>query len=199
MFLCSRLLPATSDLFLPLSIFMPFHTFCLIRLPSFSVIPLTIIELSKIFVIFQFLSFRLLIESTFKNQIMRPRERIARYVADRMEIGWRLPSWITRSSTNLQQNEKTVNFSKINLLASCGLLDRKFNFETLEFESSLRHRLWSLLVLIVQETYSISLYASNFFAREDPIQLLLGSPYVYIEEGLTRSVMGTVGLIAVSA
>lgn len=123
---------------------------------------------------------------------------MASYVADRMErcISFelvdrqRLQSCVTwlsqfrskfgfrRTPTNqkkMQQDEETVTFSKLNLLASCGLLDRKFNFETLQFESSLRHLLWSYLVLIVQETYILSLYWSTFFEREDPIQLLIGS------------------------
>lgn len=97
----------------------------------------------------------------------------------------------------MQQNEKPVEFSKLDFLVSCGLLDRKFNFQTLQFESSLRRRLRSVLVLAVQESFLVSFYLSPFFEREDPIQLAIGNPYNYLDSGPKRFV-GVMGLIVVS-
>lgn len=84
----------------------------------------------------------------------------------------------------MQQNEKTeiAKFSKLDLLASCGLLDRKFNYASGEFESSLRYRLWSYLVLIAEVTFLLPLYVSPFFGKQDIIQLWIGSPVMPFPE-----------------
>ena len=81
----------------------------------------------------------------------------------------------------MQQNEKPVEFSKLDFLASCGLLDRKFNFEALRFESSLSRRLRSFLVLAVQETFLVSFYVSPFFENHDLWQLAIGSPVILFQ------------------
>ena len=97
----------------------------------------------------------------------------------------------------MQQNEKTAKFSKLDFLNTCGLLDRKFNFETLRFEGSLRQRLGSYLGLVSHVKIFLSFYVSTLYERHDNIQLLIGSVYNYLPPG-PKNFMGYNGLILVS-
>ena len=65
-------------------------------------------------------------------------------------------------------------FNKVNFLQNWGLLNGRFNFDTLRFE-----RPWSLrfrcdVLAFFKAAVPIKLVVSLFFEREDEIQLLIG-------------------------
>ena len=72
-------------------------------------------------------------------------------------------------------------FNKIKFLESVGLLDQRFNFERLKFESSLYLRLKSYLILVYQLSFILKFFVSTFFEKEDIVQLWIGSPFNYLD------------------
>lgn len=70
-------------------------------------------------------------------------------------------------------------FSKVRLFQLLGLLARKFNSETLEFEPSWPLRVWFVGSLLSKSLFEIKLFVSNFFARNSRTQLFIGSLFNY--------------------
>ena len=65
-------------------------------------------------------------------------------------------------------------FSKVSLLQSLGLLNRKFNFETMMFERSLTLDLILCVTLISKPVFAFKPLISYFFPRSDNVQLFVG-------------------------
>lgn len=98
------------------------------------------------------------------------------------------------NSTDSQQAKKpNVNspkkFSKVKLLQILGLLSRKFNYETSEFESSRSLRLVSYLSVISTQMYCMKFLVSCFFPRNHISQLFIGSVFNYLT-GQTKLLIG---------
>lgn len=71
-------------------------------------------------------------------------------------------------------------FSKLTFLQYQGLLSKKFNYETMEFESSLLLRFVFCLTVISKALFGFKPLISWFFPQRDPIQLCIGSIYNYL-------------------
>ena len=69
------------------------------------------------------------------------------------------------------------DFSKIRLLQTLGLLSRKFNYVTLEFETSGSFRLiiYTVVSLVSKPLFTIKMFISNFFPKTHIAQLYIGS------------------------
>lgn len=65
-------------------------------------------------------------------------------------------------------------FNKLRVLEGLGLVHRRFNYATLKFEESLKHRIWATVMGFLLSTAGLKYYASKFWPREDPIQLKIG-------------------------
>ena len=68
-------------------------------------------------------------------------------------------------------------FSKVKLLQMLGLLDKQFNLQTFEFESSLSLRFLFYLSLISKPPSTFKPLISCFFPRNSRIQLFIGSVF----------------------
>ena len=62
-------------------------------------------------------------------------------------------------------------FNKVEFLISVGLLNAKFNYETLKFERSAYLRWKCYLNTLLKASFPFKMFFSVFFAREDLIQL----------------------------
>ena len=87
---------------------------------------------------------------------------------------------MSSTSAEIQQTKKPAmdpskKFSKIKLLQSLGLLSRKFNPETSEFESSLSLSLFFWASMISREWFIFKLPVSYFFPKHSSIQLIVVS------------------------
>ena len=69
------------------------------------------------------------------------------------------------------------DLSKIKLLQTLGLLSRKFNYVTLEFETSGSFRLifYTVVSLVSKPLFTIKMFISNFFPKTHIAQLYIGS------------------------
>lgn len=74
-------------------------------------------------------------------------------------------------------------FNKIQFLEILGLLHRKFNNETLEFEPSWPLRLWFIVSMLSKALLEMKLFTSIFFPRNSIYQLLIGSFFNYVPTG----------------
>lgn len=80
------------------------------------------------------------------------------------------------SNLEIQANSFDMNqFNKVKFLQTNGLLNARFNYETLQFERSWSLRWRSYLVTFVKATMPLKLVASWFFDQKDEIQLLIGT------------------------
>ena len=70
-----------------------------------------------------------------------------------------------------------VEFSKLRLFQMIGLLDRKFNYETLQFERSPALRLWCYLSLILKSLFGLKFFISYYFPANNRFQLVVGSVF----------------------
>ena len=68
-------------------------------------------------------------------------------------------------------------FSKVNFLQANGLMQRRYNFETGQFEFSSLLLLNSYITLIVKITLPLKLLVSLFWERQDIAQLYIGNVY----------------------
>src|SRR4051812_32109109 len=83
-------------------------------------------------------------------------------------------------------------FNKVRLLQILGLLSRKFNYETLEFEPSWSLRLLSLISPISTSLFAFKFFISTFFSRNDIRQLYIGSIFNFLPDQQSRLVWGVV-------
>ena len=67
-------------------------------------------------------------------------------------------------------------FNKVNFLQNWGLLNGRFNFNTLRFDRHWPLRFRCDLLTFFKATLPLKLVVSLFFEREDEIQLLIGEP-----------------------
>ena len=81
----------------------------------------------------------------------------------------------SKASFQSQLVRKMNKFNKVKFLQTNGLLNARFDYETLKFERSWRFRLQSYLVTFFKATMPLKLVASWFFKREDEIQLWIGN------------------------
>lgn len=65
-------------------------------------------------------------------------------------------------------------FSKIAFLQTNGLMSRKFNYETGQFEFSGYLLVYSYLTLFIKVSFPLKLYVSLFWERQDVAQLWIG-------------------------
>ena len=72
-------------------------------------------------------------------------------------------------------------FNKVQLFQTIGLISRKFNYQTLEFEKSWLLRLVFYLSLISKPLCITRPLISYYFPRNDRIQLVIGSVFNYID------------------
>lgn len=72
-------------------------------------------------------------------------------------------------------------FNKLRVLKWLGLLNCRFNYETLQFEESLKYRVAATLQVLCLTTFGLKLYVSKFWPNEALIQLYLGSIYNYLD------------------
>ena len=70
-------------------------------------------------------------------------------------------------------------FSKVRLLQIVGLLSRKFNYETLEFERSLLYR-FAFYCALLSKIWTIKFVISCYFPRNHIAQLYLGSFFNFL-------------------
>ena len=68
-------------------------------------------------------------------------------------------------------------FSKVRYLEGVGLLNRKFDHETLEFQPSLYLSFNSYFALFIRVTWPLKLFVSLFWPREHIFQLIIGNIY----------------------
>ena len=73
-------------------------------------------------------------------------------------------------------------FSKIKLFQILGLLHRKFNNETLEFEPSLPLRLWFFVCFLSKWLLEVKCYVSILFPRNHFANLIIGNLFNYIPD-----------------
>ena len=66
------------------------------------------------------------------------------------------------------------NFRKVKFLQIQGLLNKRFNYETMQFKSSFSLSLVFYLALISKILFGLRQIVSCFFPRTSPIQLLIG-------------------------
>lgn len=89
-------------------------------------------------------------------------------------------------SKNFQAKELKVHspkqFNKVKLLQILGLLSRKFNYKTLEFERSWSLRLLFYLSLIAKPLLVFDFFISYFFPRTSVVQLYIGSIFNYLPD-----------------
>ena len=82
------------------------------------------------------------------------------------------------------QSKPNVNlpkkFSKVRLLQILGLLSRKFNPETFEFENSWSLRLIFYASLFLKPAFAFKSLTSYVFPKNDMIQLFIGNVYNYL-------------------
>ena len=65
-------------------------------------------------------------------------------------------------------------FNKIKFLETVGLLDKRFNYKSLKFESSPYLRFKSYVILLYQMSFILKFFVSTFFQKEDIAQLWIG-------------------------
>ena len=70
--------------------------------------------------------------------------------------------------------DSSKKFSKVRLLQSLGLLARRFNYDTLEFESSWLLRLVFILSLMSKLAFTCKLIISTYFPKTHIAQLYIG-------------------------
>ena len=70
--------------------------------------------------------------------------------------------------------DSSKKFSKVRLLQSLGLLARRFNYDTLEFESSWLLRLVFILSLMSKLAFTFKLIISTYFPKTHIAQLYIG-------------------------
>ena len=71
-------------------------------------------------------------------------------------------------------------FNKLRIFQMLGLLGRKFNYETLEFERSRTLQLWCLISLISKPLFAFAPLISGYFPKTHCAQLIIGSIYNYL-------------------
>ena len=62
-------------------------------------------------------------------------------------------------------------FKKVKFFSSTGLLSSGFNYETLKFERSAYFRMKCYANTLLKVTFTLKIFVSTFYARENPIQL----------------------------
>lgn len=87
---------------------------------------------------------------------------------------------IESQMANEQPPKPPEKFSKTRLFQILGLLDRKFNYKTLEFERSLPLRLWCVISLISKPLFTFKPFLAYFFPKTHWIQLYIGSIFNYV-------------------
>ena len=68
-------------------------------------------------------------------------------------------------------------FSKVNFLQGNGLMQRRYNFETGQFDFSSFLLFNSYITLLVKITFPLKLLVSLFWERKDVTQLYIGNVY----------------------
>lgn len=97
--------------------------------------------------------------------------------------------------TKVKTMNSTKNFSKLWVLQCLGLLSKKYNPETSEFESSLSLRLVFYLSLFSKLLFALKLVVCYAFPKDHKYELFIGSPYNYIPD-TARFFIAIVGSIA---
>ena len=70
-------------------------------------------------------------------------------------------------------------FSKVNFFQANGLIQRRYNFETDQFDFSSFLLLYSYITFFVKLTCPLKLLISLFWERENLAQLYIGNVYKY--------------------
>lgn len=65
-------------------------------------------------------------------------------------------------------------FSKVAFLVSNGLMQRRYNYETNQFEFSGYLLVYSYITLLIQVTFPLKLFVSLFWDRQHVYQLYIG-------------------------
>lgn len=87
-----------------------------------------------------------------------------------------------KMSENVEKTISANKFSKVKLLQVLGILNRKFNYQTLEFERSWSLDLIFAISLLSKFFYALKLFVSCFFPRNATSQLYFGNPFNHLSD-----------------
>ena len=104
-----------------------------------------------------------------------------------------------RGSVHREAEKRIPNppkkFSKVRFLQILGLLNKKFNYATLQFEPSLLLNCIFYISLLLKPLYGVKPFISYFFPKNHPAQLIIGSNFNYLPDkpriffGITASIV----------